>query len=113
MGKSRRHGGFTLVEIMIVIAIIGLLAVIAIPNFIKHRMYAQKQVCIQNLNQIESAKQQWALERGMTDGDIVVMSDICGPALYIKQEPLCPSGGVYSIDVIGIVATCTMDGHTL
>jgi prepilin-type N-terminal cleavage/methylation domain-containing protein len=59
-----RKAGFTLVEIMIVVAIIGLLASIAVPNFVRARSRAQTDSCLNNLRQIDAAKQQWALENG-------------------------------------------------
>jgi prepilin-type N-terminal cleavage/methylation domain-containing protein len=61
--KANRKAGFTLVEIMIVVAIIGLLAAIAIPNFVKARTTSQQNACINNLRLIDSSKQQWALEQ--------------------------------------------------
>src|SRR5271155_4402718 len=64
--KTSRMAGFTLVEIMIVVAIIGLLAAIAIPNFLRARSTSQMNACINNLRQIDAAKQQWALEYGKT-----------------------------------------------
>ena len=65
----KHQAGFTLVEIMIVVAIIGLLAAIAIPNFVKSRAMAQKNACIANLKAIDGAMNLWAIRHGLRPAD--------------------------------------------
>ena len=112
--SSRRHG-FTLIEIMIVVAIIGVILAVALPAFMKSRAQARKQVCIENLSQIESAKQHWGLETGKKDGDVATEADIVGDTKYIKRPVQCPGGGTYDFKSIGTTATCSQaaDGHVL
>src|SRR5688572_1013812 len=89
-----RPAGFTLVEIMIVVAIIGLLASIAIPNFVKARNNSQTNACITNLRQLDSCIQQWALETGKSDSDSQDSTQIA-PFLRAGKLPQCPATGDY------------------
>lgn len=82
-----KRKGFTLVETMVAVAIIGLLAGIAIPNFIKAKITAEKNSCVANLRQIRDAVQRWALENDKNGTDAVVMSDISPD--YLKSWPNC------------------------
>ncbi|MHB8521483.1 MAG: prepilin-type N-terminal cleavage/methylation domain-containing protein [Limisphaerales bacterium] len=110
--RDQNKPGFTLIEIMIVVSIIGLLIAIAIPNFLRTRLYAQTQMCISNLSQLDSAKQQWALEAGKTDGDVPTVTDLAGPDRWLKKMPDCPAGGTYGLNAIGAKATCSFLNHT-
>jgi len=96
--KIRGKTGFTLVEIMIVVAIIGLLAAIAIPNLTQARQRAQMNACISNLRYIDGAKQQWAFEQRKQDTDTPAGSDL-QPYLGRTASgslPSCPVDGAQS-----------------
>lgn len=110
--KTRRTGGFTLVEIMIVVAIIGLLAAIAIPNFVKARASSQRAACVANLRTIDGAKSTWALENKKTGTDVPTPTDLYGPTLYVKDVPTCPAGGTYSINAVDQKPACSVADHT-
>jgi prepilin-type N-terminal cleavage/methylation domain-containing protein len=112
------NSGFTLVEIMIVVDIIGLLAAIAIPNFVKARSASQRNACIANLKQIDGAKGTWAMENKKHNADAVVDTDLFGNTAYIRIKPACPGGGApYLLNQVDTLPSCTLgplpDGHTL
>ncbi|MEJ5238560.1 MAG: type II secretion system protein [Limisphaera sp.] len=112
---TRATSGFTLVEIMIAVAILGLLMAIAIPNFARARTQTQKNICVGHLREIDSIKQQWALEWGKSEGSEVAEEDLM-PYFRGNRWPECPAGGRYEINGVGEHPTCSLGdslGHKL
>lgn len=109
--RSRPRGGFTLIEMMIVVLVISILLSIAVPNWMKARESARTRSCVSNMTKIASAKEQLAMECRMSTGDAVDWPDIV-PA-YIRDEPQCPTGGTYSIEPIGTNPDCPIANHDL
>ena len=110
--RSRR-AGFTLVELMTVVGIMGMLITLAVPNLLRARSGSQERICITNLNKIEWAKQMWGLENAKSLNDAPSESDLIGPSAYLRNDAFCPSGGSYGLNALKDPATCTTPGHSL
>lgn len=104
MRRKKNRLGFTLVEIMIVVLIIGILLSIAVPNFVKARENARVKTCVAQLSRIESAKEQWAMEMRKVTGDAPLPGDLVPD--YIKGNEQCPNGFNYNLGTVGAPATC-------
>ncbi|MBN8690047.1 MAG: prepilin-type N-terminal cleavage/methylation domain-containing protein [Armatimonadetes bacterium] len=111
MNRSKKNKGFTLVEIMIVVLIIGILLAIAVPNFVRARETSRTRTCVGNLKQIDSAKEQYAMENRLASGAAVAWANLAPD--YLKRQPACPSGGTYTIGNVGTDPTCSTAGHVL
>ena len=95
------------------IPIIGLMAAIAVPNFVKARTAAQMNACINNLRQIDGAKQQWALENKKETADTPTAQELDTYLPRSFNTLKCPAGGVYTISAVGEKPTCSIPRHEL
>jgi len=109
MKIKRNRKGFTLVEIMIVVAIIALLAAIAVPSFINARAKSMQASCFNNMRLLDGAMQQFALDNSNTVA--TTMAQLVGTNGYIKDTPVCKGGGTYTLPTdLASKTACSVHG---
>jgi prepilin-type N-terminal cleavage/methylation domain-containing protein len=109
--RNAHRSGFTLIEIMIVVLIIGTLAAMAVPNIIESLEKSRRTVCISNLKRIDGAKVQWAAENHVAIDVVPTASNLYGKGCPIREEPHCPSGGTYTLNAVEEKPICSVAGH--
>jgi prepilin-type N-terminal cleavage/methylation domain-containing protein len=89
--------GFTLIELMFVILVIGILLAIAVPNFVNARETARAKACVSNLKELDSATEQYAMDNHLDGNTTVTPAQFLALApTYLRTFPTCPEGGHYA-----------------
>ncbi|MCL6519981.1 MAG: prepilin-type N-terminal cleavage/methylation domain-containing protein [Armatimonadetes bacterium] len=108
----RGRKGFTLVEIMIVVLIIGVILAVAVPSWLGARERSQARTCQGQLREIKYAKESWAMDNHKRADDMPSLDDLY--PTYLKSKPECPAGGTYTIGAVNEDPTCSIGGrHSL
>jgi prepilin-type N-terminal cleavage/methylation domain-containing protein len=115
--SSPRTAAFTLIEIMIVVAIIGFLVAIAIPVFARARESSQKNTCIANLRLMDSGITAWAVDARKGVGSEIDSEALFGPDNLMRERPICPAGGTFEFLTVGnapqVRCSFSDQGHAL
>jgi competence protein ComGC len=94
--------------------VIVLLVLISIPVVRRARQANQSRICVENLNQIVAAKERYALDHELKRSASISMQDLIKDGKMIKREPICPTGGKYSVNGLEVFPTCSRGGdHVL
>jgi prepilin-type N-terminal cleavage/methylation domain-containing protein len=109
--KSTNKAGFTLVEIMIVVLIMGMLMAIAVQTFVPARERSRAKACVANLHELDRAKLQWAMDTKAQNNATPGITDLS--PTYMREVPECPSGGTYSINDVSSDPTCSIGANTI
>jgi hypothetical protein len=124
VGQNRPDGCYTVgnntqsfskLALIPVVAVPAMLSAIAIPNFVKARSTSQQNACINNLRQIDAAKNEWALEKAKKEGDVPTEDDL-KPYIRLPHGQsflTCPAGGTYTINPLGTAPACSLPNHVL
>ncbi len=104
----QKRRAFTMIETMIIVAIFGILLMIALPGWIQARRKGQRTICMETLTKIDHAKEVWAFENKKNVGDVPTDSDLYGQESYLRDTPTCPGDGTYTINAVGTLPSCSL-----
>lgn len=106
MRPSTKDPGFTLIEVMVVIAIIGIIVAIGLTTWLRQREAGRARACQANLTQIEHAKEQYAMDPAVARGATPTWDALVGDTLYLKHTPTCPATGKYALNPVDQDPAC-------